>query len=1059
MNIAARIVVISLGTSFVFSPEHILAAANTKTVKLKKRSRKTVGDILSNIKKTDNKRSTKLSFSGSKVQIEDEAKNRNLRAIKPPNSKRFMRESNQEISRLEVVVDKSIEQLHRLIQKYQRSTNRGELWLRQGELYVEKARLVEQRLFNEYDRKIELYEKKKLRRKPKIDLKASKDYYRRAEKLYKWFITDFKDDPKMDQALFFLGYINFELGKKGEGEHFYSLLTKKFPRSNYVSETHFALGEYYFDRDDWKSALTEYNRVIKHKNSRLYSFAYYKRAWCLYRIGISGKAIKSLEKVIIRARQAKRDGVKASDGRIRLATEALRDIVLFYSESGDYRKAQRYFRVLAGSKPSEKMSENLAYLYSAKGKLFEAAYVFKSLISKDPTASEAYEYQKQIVLNYSNAGNRKYFKSELVRWIKDYGPESAWYRANQSNQNLITNANSTREKVLRVDALKWHQVYQNTRSESAVTEALAGYELYFDYFEKSSHAHEMFFYAGELMFELKSYKKSSLYYQKSVETAEFGTGKFLKKASLNRLVSMERSLPDSKNMEGKLQGTQAVSMPDIVRDFVLTGQDHINRFPTDESSVEVRFRVARILYLYNLLDKAELYFKQVVQMAPKSKYAEYSANLLLDIYNLREDYAGMARVGNEILAVKGFQNTQLTNDIQDIVEKAAFNEAQSFEKKGDYEKAADSFAKFARKYSGSSLASSALYNSGVNYERAGNILAAIPIYSRVIQRPGKSDGDLVKKARLLQANLYEKTGNLEKAAELYVGYANSYPQDKLRSDLYFNSAIIYSGAGKHKTASTIFNKYYALNKKNSNGNLALYHLGKEQEKLGNRKSAIAYYRIYLNSTKAIGEQYAETAYNMAQLYDQERDYGRADFWYKKVVNEVQGKNRVNYYKAASRLELTLDTYRKFVSVKLPKNTRKQQQVVQSQLSTLEKLNAEFATIIKMNSGEQAISSLIWSGKAYEYMGNSIKSAPKPAGLNAEQIKQYDEQISAITSPMFQTAVENFEAAVEKSFELDLYSRDISLAFEKLSEVKPQKYPYWNFEVFRSEQIDEKGDFR
>ena len=142
--------------SFVFSPEQVLAAANTKTVKLKKRSRKTVGDILSNIKKTDDKRSTKLSFSGNKIELEDEAKNRNLKAIKPPNSKRFMRESNQEISRLEVVVDKSIEQLHRLIQKYQRSSNRGELWLRQGELYVEKARLVEQRLFNEYDRKIEL---------------------------------------------------------------------------------------------------------------------------------------------------------------------------------------------------------------------------------------------------------------------------------------------------------------------------------------------------------------------------------------------------------------------------------------------------------------------------------------------------------------------------------------------------------------------------------------------------------------------------------------------------------------------------------------------------------------------------------------------------------------------------------------------------------------------------------------------------------------------------------------------------------------------------------------
>ena len=44
------------------------------------------------------------------------------------------------------------------------------------------------------------------------------------------------------------------------------------------------------------------------------------------------------------------------------------------------------------------------------------------------------------------------------------------------------------------------------------------------------------------------------------------------------------------------------------------------------------------------------YFKEIVQRHPKTKYSEYSANLLLDMYNLKKDYAGLEKMRSAYLS-------------------------------------------------------------------------------------------------------------------------------------------------------------------------------------------------------------------------------------------------------------------------------------------------------------------------------------------------------------------------------------------------------------------------
>ncbi len=136
-----------------------------------------------------------------------------------------------------------------------------------------------------------------------------------------------------------------------------------------MEESNFALGEYYFEREQWDDALKYYSAVAKNRRARLYSFALYKTAWCQYKTGQVKPALTSLERVIRAGRVAKGSNDTSAGGasRIRLATEAQKDLVVFYAETGTAQNARAYFEEIAGEKATFGLLEKLAYYYADTG--------------------------------------------------------------------------------------------------------------------------------------------------------------------------------------------------------------------------------------------------------------------------------------------------------------------------------------------------------------------------------------------------------------------------------------------------------------------------------------------------------------------------------------------------------------------------------------------------------------------------------------------------------------------------------------------------------------------
>ncbi|MCJ8275519.1 MAG: tetratricopeptide repeat protein, partial [Bdellovibrionales bacterium] len=674
----------------------------------------------------------------------------------PPSSNKFyaydVDPRKTEYNRL---VDEEISRLYKLSKQYKRSRSRGEIWLRLGERYVEKAQIIDFKLQDAYDKKLKAYNEGKTKRKPRPPSRREvRDYHKRAIRLYEWFVRDFPKDRKVPQALYFLGYNNFEIGNLKKGEKYYIQLTRRYPKSVYVSESHFALGEYYFEKEQWKKALPEYMKVVKRRRSRLFTFALYKASWCYYRMGSYKTALNTLVKVIKVSRGGDSgesvEGTRAID-KLRLAKEATGDYVSFYEQTGRYKQAYDDFMDISRSeKRSISMIEQLAYRYSYAGNLKASNYLFKQLIALNPEAPKAAKFQYQVVQDYGSTGRVKSFRKELAIWLDRFGANSGWADANKGNAKVIKENFNLQESTLRNHTLQLHQQALNARTKFSKKLAAGSYKMYLAYFKGAKNHTEMQFFYGELLYDLQDYSGAADQYEAVAKNDR--KSKYFEKAITNNVLAREKRLPSNKVMEARQKNLKnklaEIPFSKEVEAFERAALLYLKNFPKGEKAMEIKRRLGTIYYAHNQFDKSIAILRQIVKERPRSKDAIIAAEIILDIHRLRNDLDKYQAEGREFLANPTIAKSAYGKSLKTNLQKAKFIVADNFSKNGNNLKAAKAFETFAASNPASGQAHSALFNAAVNFQKAGSIFDATRMYQKVIAKPGKgSDPKLKQDAR------------------------------------------------------------------------------------------------------------------------------------------------------------------------------------------------------------------------------------------------------------------------------------------------------------------------
>ena len=106
---------------------------------------------------------------------------------------------------------------------------------------------------------------------------------------------------------------------------------------------------------------------------------------------------------------------------------------------------------------------------------------------------------------------------------------------------------------------------------------------------------------------------------------------------------------------------------------------------------------------------------------------------------------------------------------------------------------------------------------------------------------------------------------------------------------------------------------------------------------------------------------------------------------------------------------------------------------------LQEVEKTYAAIIQTGAGEWGLAALVQLGRAYENMGESLDKSHIPSYLTDDQIEFYRMDLADRIYPQEEKAVAAYSAALEKSYEINLYNDNLAFATRRLGELRPNDF--------------------
>lgn len=1031
--------ILVLSAFFVVAGEAKDPAAQVGTVAQEQRAEDSSRALSSkSIKRVRIKRDESFEVPEEKTARSKKPKKRlDLRSVQPSSSAKIYYQEDSDEARLEKVMREEERQLFKLLQQ----NRNADLTLRLGALYVDRARVIAYKIQNDYDFKMQEYQAGLRKSKPFLNLKPAQVYNRKSLKLFEDFIQNYPKHKRMDEVLFFLGFNFYQLENKKKGIEYYTELERRFPKSFYLYEARFQLGEHYFQLRDWKSSYRYYSLVSKNNSGKFYFYALYKMAWSLYKMNRSSQGLNLLKRII----EEGRSFASASDRSQALGfqEEATEDLVLFYTYSSrDPAAARSFFINLLGEEQAWPLLEKLAYTYRDTGQTRSQVILFQNLISADPTNKKAFEYKYQIVEAVYATGKILDTIQVIKEWVRDYGPGGNWVSANQKNQALIQKSLRLQEVTIRDYTLKNHQSYRKTRSNRPKRLALNLYEYYFSAFPRSEYSDQMSFWYAELLFDSKKYVSAIKAYEEVISL--FPKSKYLPAAYLNQVLAFEKSFPSESKLRQMIGNeTRPLEMPQIIKSFIRVAKRYIKKFPQAENTPSILYTVGSMYYRFNYFDSAVFYFRQISEQYSKHSLASNVNAILLDLYNKNKDYASLERLALELFKDPNLDRS-LLKEVKSILEQISLKKAEDLSVEEKYQESALVYENFAKTYPSSQDAVSAFFNAGLNFEKAGDYLKAVSMYSSVLTY-NSAPLSIRRKSHRFTAVLNEKLGFYKKSADSYVSFAKKYPRDPRSSDFWFNAGVIFDALNDVPSAVYSYNRYYSSSKKSDRHDV-FFLIGLMYEDNRNWSQAIKNYDRFLKTPSQNALRVMKAVFSIGFIYDEKlKKPVQAKQWYEKTLNLYRKLDQGHSYGARAHFYLVKkDFYEPFARVKLPKDPKGQERALARKIKLLQNLEKALKPVIRYNNGEVILDSLALIGRANEDLARTIESAPIPKGLDKQGRKKYKEGIRSVLNPYIKKSLEHYQLVIKRSVKLRVYSESIGEAYSRLASIQLSRGKFVHF---------------
>lgn len=955
---------------------------------------------------------------------------------------------------------------------------KAEMLMRLAELYWEQSKWEYQLEMKKYDDDYEKWfnlppEQQKKQTEPKVATTNSQAYTRKAIENYRVILQNYPNYNRIDEALFFLAFSLNDVGEAEEARDMYDKLVKNFPQSAFVPDAYNAIGEYYFNNNNAFKALQNYKKAVEFKDSKIYTFALYKLAWCYYNVGEFDEAIAKMTDLIEESRRREAAGEGAG---ISLVDEALNDMVLFLSELGDLERAEEILKRIADKRYYRKFLSRLGTIYSEQGKVDDAVVVFRKLIAEQTNSSDNPTHQNEIVKLYWGRDRFDEANEEINKLVENYGRTSSWASYNKENKDALKESDRLIERNLSMVAKDSHTQALKRKSVKLLQLAEENYKRYLDYFPSGSNAYEMRFWYAEVLYKLKKYDVATTEYEKVVEAD--GKGKFLKDAAFNTIFSIDEFIKLEKtkwDRETEAERKRRLASKDpkekyapiALRDWeerlIKACDTYARVLPNDEKTLNIIFRSADIYYEHNEFKKANDRFLQIVRTKPKSELAQDAVHTILDSYKKIEDWVNLNAVAREFYGNPDVGSTEkFKTELRDIYSRASFKIAEGHAASEKWADAAGGFEGFYREFSDSGVRDLALFNAAFYAGKSGDKGRQVALRHEFVDtfpKPAGKEGEgkfLYQKALANLASHYESIADFGKAAELYRKLHDSdkkFEGEGVASskDALYNAALFRQSMGDWAGAVKDFGDYVATYTEDADVLSNRLRIAKIYKDFKQYDLAMAAYKAIYSDAKISAAKFAESMLAWVE-------YGRilglkgdragqlaaytAGLKYFDTNSKkfAEGAAMAPYYAAEMRFELLEPRFAEFSKIVMPSDTKKSVASLKQKQDGLKTLEKSYIDVLNLKQGEWGIAALYRIGSLYGDFATKLKTAPCPPKLTEDQCSIYKFGLEDKAYPLIDKAVDAYTKAREKSYELQLYTTYTRSSLQELSNLRPEEYP-------------------
>lgn len=1020
-----------------------------------------------------------------------------------PQGKEVSREAQADQAR-----DEAIDQLKKIIPMQKNPAVRAEMLFELAELWWEKSKyvyLTEEmpRYSAERDAWFECTREKGEKAcppEPKANTRKSELYRNNAVDLYAQIIKDHPRYGRLDEVRFNLAYNMFEVAltlegrarekKVGEAIKQYRDLITQHPHSPAVAEAYVQLGNYYFDSNQLAQARKAFEEAIKLDNPKTQTYAIYKLAWCDINSGEPRDAIRRFKEVIARDESA--------TDKIKLRSEALRDIVQPFSQIDAFEEAIQYFQEKTGQHGSRQYINALASVYFNAGKYEMAINMFRYMKDDLPDDPRAPEWQTKIVLAYGQLNQRDKVLVEMRTLVDSYKPGSAWANKNKDNRVAVEIALNLTEEALYGLVTDYHQ--EAIKSKSVPTYRLAQqiYAEYVENFPNSERAYQMRYYYAEILYALQEFEPALEQYRIVARDPE--RDDYKKYAAQNMLLSAEKLLCidigrcektidekstkiDETRDKGSIEQKQIVKLDrgaereDLTvaeARLVAACDEYIELVPEAEDEARVRLRAAVIYFDRAQFVEAAQRFGYIINKWPQDRTSATAARLVLESLEMKEEWEELNKLARQFSENKrllaGREKAQFRTQLQVYIEGSQFKWASTVHAAKDNFRAATMFREFVEEFPQSKFSPVALYNAFVIYREAELLDTAIEMGEKFLAEYPKADTDdmrtlpgsdekrepILPRLVFQLGKTYEKVADFANAARYYEKFAADFASHADAPDAQFNAGLWYRGLGEPEKAIAAFEKYIKLYRART---------PKQREELKLVAEAEVFYAIaQIHEGQRDWKKAADKFAEYERLYRSEPAWKLQNARYRRLLaleklergadvlrlageivaaarslsEEDRQRESMKLAAAHSRFLVEEPKFESYRSIQFG-SPRTLAQDLKRKIDSMAAMKKAYTEVVEQGNGDWAIAALVRMAMLPRNFARSLLDAPIPRNLDEDQQEMYRAVLEEKAFEYEEPAIVALETALEKAFELGIYNRWTLEAQRMLAEFKPDLF--------------------